>query len=106
MLKRMLPGALVLVVSASAAMADDDARAAMQRALNAEVLAAPFDPGDVNKAKAYADAAIKKDIKPVVVAPTYWRPGWTCGHLTRYRYYRYRDYRNCVYHHRYYGRYW
>jgi hypothetical protein len=88
------------------ALTDDAARAKMQRELNAEILAASFDPGDIDKAKAYADAAIKKNVKPVSTPPSYWQPGWNCGHLTRYRHYRYKHYRNCIYHHRYYGRYW
>lgn len=94
------------ILFSTAILADEDARAAMQRALNAEVLAAPFDPGDVDKAKAYAEKAIKKDTKPVATPPSYWQPGWTCGHLTRYHYYRYSQYRDCIYYHRYYGRYW
>jgi hypothetical protein len=104
-----MPRSIVLILIAAWAtwaFADDDARLQMQRALNAEVMSAPFDPGDVDKAKAYAESALKKNVTPVAVAPRYWQPGWTCRHLTRYRYYRYRDYRNCVYHHRYYGRYW
>lgn len=96
----------ILIFFSSVSFADDDARAAMQRELNATVMDAPFDPGDVNKAKAYADEAIKKKIKPVTTPPSYWQPGWNCGHLTRYHYYRYSHYRNCVYYHRYYGHYW
>jgi len=86
--------------------ADDAARAAMQQSLNAEVFAAPFDPGDVDKAKAYAEEALKKKVKPVVTPPSYWQPGWSCARLTRYHGYQYNHYRNCIYHHRYYGRYW
>jgi hypothetical protein len=84
----------------------DEARSRMQEALNEEVLSSPFDPGDVEKANAYAEQAMKQNLKPVQVAPTYWQPGWTCSNLVSYRYYRYRDYRNCIYYHRYYGRYW
>jgi hypothetical protein len=84
----------------------DAARDEMQKSLNAEVMNSPFDPGDVAKAKAYAEEAVKKAIPPTAVAPTYWQPGWTCSDLTSYRYYRYYDYRNCIYYHRYYGRYW
>lgn len=78
----------------------------MQRALNAEVASSPFNPGDIKKAQQYADEALKKGIAPITQAPVYWQPGWTCASLTHYLYYRYSDYRNCVYHHRYYGRYW
>lgn len=78
----------------------------MQRRLNAEVMASEFDAGDIKKAEAYADEAQKRGEKPVTQAPSYWQPGWTCSHLTRYRYYNYYHYRNCIYHHRYYGYYW
>lgn len=99
-------GLTVLLIASLPALADDAARAERQRALNEEVLAAAFDPGDVDKAKAYAEEAIKKKLKPVATPPPYWQPGWSCGHLTRYHYYRYSHYRNCIYYHRYYGRYW
>lgn len=102
---------LILVFCAGASMSAvaaqaDDARREMQKALNEEILSSPFDPGDVEKANAYAEQAMKKNLKPVQAAPAYWQPGWTCNNLVSYRYYRYRDYRNCVHHHRYYGRYW
>lgn len=37
------------------------------------------------------------------VAHVFARPGYTCNDLWRYSYYEYRD---CVYYHCYYGRYW
>lgn len=83
----------------------ESAAEAMQRQLNAEVLSSPFNPGDVKKAEAYADEALKNKVQPVA-APSYWQPGWSCSNLTYYRYYSYYDYRNCIYYHRYYGRYW
>lgn len=95
-----------LVFSASPSWSDDeDDLAEMQRQLNAEVMAQPFDPGDVAKVDAYIKDALAKDIKPVTKAPSYWQPGYTCNHIRRYHY-SYRAYRNCLYHHRYYGRYW
>ncbi|MBV1908170.1 MAG: hypothetical protein KUG78_02555 [Kangiellaceae bacterium] len=84
---------------------EDDEMAAMQRQLNANVMNQPFDPGDVARVDAYIKSAMQKDLKPVSVAPTYWRPGYTCNYIRRYRY-RYRAYRDCLYYHRYHGRYW
>ncbi len=100
-----LCGVLLGTLMPGAALAQDD-REAMQRKLNEAVMAAPFDPGDVNKAEAYAEQAKKQNVQPVAQPPTYWAPGWTCANLTTYAYYNYGDYRNCIYYHHYYGRYW
>ena len=100
---------LVAFCCAASAQPPPDAdaeRAERQRALNAEALASPFNAGDIKNAQAYAEDALKKGIVPVGQPPRYWQPGWDCGALTRYRYYSYSDYRDCVYHYRYYGRYW
>lgn len=99
---------LLLLALAATAAADDaqKRRAEMQKALNDAVMASPFDPGDVQKAQAYAEEAKKQNLPPVQSPPPYWQPGWTCGHLTGYLHYRYDTYRNCIYYHRYYGRYW
>lgn len=98
--------ALSVIVSSSAGWADDaEDMAEMQRQLNAEVMAQPFDPGDPARVDAYIVEAMKKGIKPVATPPKYWRPGYTCDHIRRHHY-SYRAYRNCLYHHRYYGRYW
>ncbi len=78
----------------------------MQKQLNQEVMESEFDAGDPQRAQAYADEAMKKGLKPVGSGPSYWKPGWTCDSLAGSVYYRYSDYRNCVYYHRYYGRYW
>ncbi len=59
----------------------DQAREDMQRALNQQVMAAPFNPGDVKKAQGYAEQAKKEGVLPVPQAPGYWQPGWTCGSL-------------------------
>lgn len=84
---------------------EEDDMAEMQRQLNAEVMAQPFDPGDIAKVDAYIKESMAKGIKPAGKAPSYWQPGYTCDYIRRYRY-RYNSYRNCLYHHRYYGRYW
>lgn len=93
---------------AAAACADeaDKARQEMQHALNQQVMAAPFNPGDVKRAQGYAEQAKKQGVVPAQQAPAYWQPGWTCGNLIAYPYYNYGDYRNCVYYNHYYGRYW
>jgi hypothetical protein len=100
---------LVAVVAGSpvlclAGQAEDMAE--MQRRLNQEVMSQPFDAGDVGKADAYAEEAMKKHLKPAAKVPSYWEPGWSCADMTRSPYYSYRDYRDCVYYHRYYNRYW
>jgi hypothetical protein len=100
---------LFVCFAAGTANADDtkdQAQAEMQRALNQQVMAAPFNAGDVKKARAYAEESKKQGVVPVVQAPAYWVPGWSCANLTVYRYYNYGDYQNCVYYHHYYGRYW
>jgi hypothetical protein len=91
---------------ASATDADQKAREAMQKQLNQSVMSSAFNPGDADKAEAYAEEARRKNLQPVARPPTYWAPGWTCANLTTYAYYNYGDYRNCVYYHRYYGYYW
>jgi hypothetical protein len=98
---------MLMAVSASV-MADDadKAREEMQRKLNESVMSSPFNAGDIKKAQAWAEDAKKQGVAPVPQAPSYWRPGWSCSNLTAYAYYNYMDYRNCVYHHYYYGRYW
>lgn len=84
----------------------DEAREVMQSQLNQEVMATPFSSGDVKKATDYAEEAKKQKVVPVAQAPAYWVPGWTCANLTGYAYYNYTTYRDCVYFHHYYGRYW
>lgn len=96
---------LLCALLPAAAFAETE-REAMQRKLNESVMAAPFDPGDISKAEAYAEQAKKSNIPPVAQPPAYWAPGWTCSNLTSYAYYNYGDYRNCIYYHHYYGRYW
>jgi hypothetical protein len=76
--------------------------AAMQKALNQEVLDRPFNPGDKAAVDAYLENAIKKGVKPNDTRPQGWAPGWTCNNLV----YSYRAYRDCRYYHRYHGRYY
>ncbi|MBT9487107.1 MAG: hypothetical protein IV093_06310 [Rubrivivax sp.] len=85
---------------------EPSAREQMQHKLNQEVMAAPFNPGDIQKAQREAEAAKRQNLPPVMQPPAYWLPGWTCANLTTYRYYVYSAYRDCVYHHHYHGRYW
>ena len=97
------------ILFATPALADDAAERAreeMQQQLNKEVMAKPFNPGDVDKARAYAEGARQQNVTPAAQPPAYWVPGWTCANLTTYHHYSYGDYQNCIYHHRYYGRYW
>ena len=98
--------AALFAMNAMAAGSDDKAREAMQRQLNNQVMSAPFNAGDIDKAEEYAAGAKKQNIQPVARPPAYWAPGWTCANLTTYAYYNYGDYRNCVYYHHYYGSYW
>ena len=77
---------LAAALTAMLAAADDDAneraREEMQRALNKEVMATPFNPGDAKKALAYAELAKQQNVAPVAQPPAYWIPGWTCANLT------------------------
>ncbi len=82
---------------------EEEDMAEMQRQLNADVMAQPFDAADVARVDAYIKEAMKKDLKPVTKAPEGWRPGYNCRDMRRYSY---RAYRDCRYHYRYYGRYW
>lgn len=94
-----------------AALAAPDVRTAvdkeqMQQALNREVMATPFNPGDIKRAQAYAEEARRQSLPPVEQPPAYWVPGWTCANLIVYPAYSYGDYRGCIYYHHVYGRYW
>jgi hypothetical protein len=103
--KPMLVAALV-PLAAFGADEPDRAREDMQRSLNERVMAAPFNPGDIKKAQAWAEDAKKQGVAPQPQPPSYWVPGWTCANLTVYAVYLYNDYRNCIYYHHYYGYYW
>lgn len=98
--------ALLLAAPARAGDDADKAREEAQRALNARVLAAPFQPGDIKKAQEWAAEAKRQNVAPVAQPPAYWVPGWTCANLIGYAGYYYGDYRNCIYYHAYHGYYW
>ena len=95
---------ILLLFSFSICASEEDEMAAMQRQLNANVMAQSFNPGDLAKIDAYVKQAMKKDLQPEP-APNYWRPGYTCDYI-RYHRYVYSHYRNCLYHYRYRGYYW
>jgi len=97
---------LLLITAFASATAAPQTREELQKSLNEQVFSAPFDPGDVEKAEAYSEESKKKGVSPVGSPPAYWLPGWTCASVAGYAYYNYYDYRNCVYYHYYYGRYW
>ncbi|SER18654.1 hypothetical protein SAMN04488038_1193 [Solimonas aquatica] len=101
-----LSAMLLLCTVARAGAATDPQREEMQRTLNAQTMASPFNAGDIKKAQEYAEDALKKNIPPPAQPPAYWQPGWSCASLAGYAYYSYYDYRDCVYYHRYYGHYW
>ena len=82
---------------------EEDEMAAMQRKLNAEVMEQPFLAEEPEKVNAYIKDALKKKLVPPPYSGTYWRPGYTCRNLLRYSW---KEYRNCKYYHRYYGRYY
>jgi hypothetical protein len=103
---KLMMGVLVVAPALVAANEPDAAKEEMQRALNSEVMSTPFNPGDAKKAQLYAEESKRRNVLPVAHPPSYWLPGWTCTTLTAYRYYSYAAYRDCVYYHHYYGRYW
>ena len=90
-------------IGTQVALADEDEDlAAMQRALNKEVMERPFNPGDQAEVDKFVEDALKKNEIPKEYTGKDWRPGWTCNNLT-YSLYRYR---NCLHYYRYYGRYY
>jgi hypothetical protein len=94
---------LALLVVSAAFSGDEEDLQKYQRQLNSEVMTGPFAVEDDAKVDAYIKEAMKKDIKPPGYAGTHWRPGYTCRNLLRYSW---REYRNCRYYYRYYGRYY
>ena len=94
---------ILSLVSINILASEEDDMAEMQRKLNQEVMSKDFDPGDAAKVDAYIAEAMKKGLKPTTVAPKYWQNGYTCRDIRRYGY---AGYQNCMYHYRYYGRYW
>jgi len=81
--------------------------AEMQKQLNQETMSSGFQVEDTAKIDSYIQDAMKKNLKPDVKQPENWQPGYTCDSYYRHYYrYNYYGYRNCLYHYRYYGRYW
>jgi len=91
---------LTLAGPATAFAADT---AGMQDRLNNEVLDQGFDVKDESELNSYIEEATRKGLEPKVKPPSRWRRGYTCDDLRRYSWGEYRD---CVYYHRYHGRYW
>ncbi len=100
--------ALILLFSPSVVLADAKSdMAEMQKQLNQEVMDSEFETEDVAKIDGYIKDAMKKDLKPKTTPPQNWQPGYTCdSYYRRYYRYNYYGYRDCLYHYRYYGRYW
>ncbi len=82
---------------------EEDELAAMQKQMNAEVMDKPFFAEQPDKVNAYIKEAMKKNIKPKKYTGTHWRSGYTCHNLLQWSW---REYRNCRYYRRYYGRYY
>ncbi len=82
---------------------EEEAMAAMQRRLNAEVMEKPFSVEDEKKIDSYINNAMKKNLKPPQKAPSYWKSGNSCADIYSYGW---NSYRNCRYYRRYYGHYW
>lgn len=96
---------VIAVTLASQVIAsEEDEMAAMQKRLNAEVMEKPFSVEDEKKIDAYIKDAMKRDLKPPVIkAPSFWRPGYTCASIYNRGW---NHYRSCRYYRHYYGRYW
>lgn len=75
----------------------------MQKQLNAETMARPFNAGDAKKIDADIDAALAKGLKPPTQPSPNWRQGYTCRDLWRYSR---AEYYNCRWYYRYHGRYY
>jgi len=105
-LKDLLGLILVLTgifIGTQAALADDEEDlAAMQRALNKEVMERPFNPGDQAEVDQFVEDALKKNQIPQAYTGKDWKRGYTCNNL-RYSFSRYR---NCRHYYRYHGRYY
>ena len=101
-----LLSALLIPLLGFSAFTHADDMAEMQKKLNAETMDKPFQVEDATKVDSYIQDAMKKDLKPNPTVPANWGPGYTCDsyyHRYSYNYYGYRD---CMYYHHYYGRYW
>lgn len=103
-MNKMLAACIMLIVSLPAFASEEDELAEMQKQLNQEVMSKPFSTAELAEIDAYIERSLEKNVKPEQQkAPSYWRPGYTCANITGYGW---RAYRNCLYYHRYHGRYW
>ena len=100
-------GSVLVIISAAALAETPEERkkremAEIQRSLNAEVMAKPFEVEEMNKIDAYIAEAMKKNLvpQPYKGSQPFVR-GMTCAHLRGYVYRR-----NCRYYHRYHGHYY
>lgn len=82
---------------------EEDELARMQAQLNQEVMSKPFLAEKPEEVDAYIKSMLEKNVKPQEYQGTHWRPGYTCRDLLRFSW---REYRNCRYYYRYYGRYY
>jgi len=89
--------------TAIAGVANAGDKASMQDRLNDEVLDQGFDVKGEAELNSYIEEATRKGLEPKVKPSSHWRRGYTCNDLRRYSWSEYRD---CVYYHRYHGRYW
>ena len=91
--------ALVFAAAQPALADEEEDLAAMQRALNKEILERPFDPGDQAEVDRFVEEALKKNQIPQEYTGKDWKRGYTCNNLT----YSLSRYRNCLHYYRYYG---
>ncbi len=96
---------LLFILGAQPALAssEEDEMAEMQRQLNSEVMSQPFYAEQKEKVEAYIKEAIQQNLKPEIYKGPHWKPGYTCRDMLRYSW---KEYRNCMYYYRHYGRYY
>lgn len=95
--------AALLALAASASPCRAESAADVQKRLNEQTLSQGFSVREESELKAYLDEATKKGVVPKPYTGSHWRRGGTCEDL---RAYSWTEYRDCMYYHRYYGRYY
>jgi len=91
------------IIGTPVALADDEEDlAAMQRALNKEIMERPFDPGDQAEVDQFVEDALRKNEIPKEYTGKDWKRGYTCNNLK----YSLSRFRNCLHYFRHYGRYY
>ncbi|MET0377944.1 MAG: hypothetical protein ABW049_03045 [Spongiibacteraceae bacterium] len=84
-----------------------DNMAEMQKRLNDENAQSSFATQDIASIEKYVETSLQQGLKPKTAAPRDWQPGFNCNsYYGRSNRYNYNGYRDCLYHYRYYGRYW